>query len=379
MIVKKLILQNWRNFRAVNIDLAQRVFVAGPNASGKSNLLDVFTFLRDIAKAGGGLQKAVNDRGGISKLRCLAARQYPSVTLEVHVADNGTLWSYAIGLRQEARGYRQPILTYEKVMKGDQIILDRPNEEDRLDSLRLTQTHLEQINTNAAFRELARFFESTSYLHLVPQLLRHPEAFSGPGVPGDPFGKSLLEKIARTPAATKKARLKRIEEALRSAVPQLKELKEVKDETGIPHLEVLYEHWRPHGARQREDQFSDGTLRLLGFLWALLDGDSLLLLEEPELSLNAGIIRKLPGLMYRIQRQKKRQLIISTHSPDLLSDPGIGGEEVLLLTPSDEGTRVELASSNEEIRSLLEGGLTIADAALPKTIPHSLSQLDLFE
>lgn len=379
MIVKKLILQNWRNFRAVNIDLAQRVFVAGPNASGKSNLLDVFTFLRDIAKAGGGLQKAVNDRGGISKLRCLAARQYPNVTLEVHVADNGTLWSYAIGLRQEARGYRQPILTYEKVMKGDQIILDRPNEEDRLDSLRLTQTHLEQINTNAAFRELARFFESTSYLHLVPQLLRHPEAFSGPGVPGDPFGKSLLEKIARTPAATKKARLKRIEEALRSAVPQLKELKEVKDETGIPHLEVLYEHWRPHGARQREDQFSDGTLRLLGFLWALLDGDSLLLLEEPELSLNAGIIRKLPGLMYRIQRQKKRQLIISTHSPDLLSDPGIGGEEVLLLTPSDEGTRVELASSNEEIRSLLEGGLTIADAALPKTIPHSLSQLDLFE
>lgn len=379
MIVTRLILQNWRNFRAVNIDLAQRVFVAGPNASGKSNLLDIFTFLRDIAKAGGGLQKAVNDRGGISKLRCLAARQYPNVTLEVHIADNGTLWSYAIGIRQEARGYRQPILTHEKVMKGDQTILDRPNEDDKLDSLRLTQTHLEQINANAAFRDLARFFEATSYLHLVPQLLRHPEAFSGPGVPGDPFGKSLLEKIARTPAATKKARLKRIEEALRIAVPQLKELKEVKDETGIPHLEVLYEHWRPHGARQREDQFSDGTLRLLGFLWALLEGDSLLLLEEPELSLNAGIIRKLPGLMYRIQRQKKRQLIISTHSPDLLSDAGIGGEEVLLLTPSDEGTKVELASSNEEIRSLLEGGLTIADAALPKTIPPSLSQLDLFE
>src|SRR5438034_5566370 len=47
------------------------------------------------------------------------------------------------------------------------------------------------------------------------QLLRHPEAFSGPGVPGDPFGKSFLEKIARTPAGTRKARLKKIEEALR--------------------------------------------------------------------------------------------------------------------------------------------------------------------
>jgi predicted ATPase len=91
MIVKKLILRNWRNFRTADIELTQRVSVAGPNASGKSNLLDVFTFLRDIAKAGGGLQKAVNDRGGISKLRCLAARKNPDVALEVHVTDNGSL------------------------------------------------------------------------------------------------------------------------------------------------------------------------------------------------------------------------------------------------------------------------------------------------
>ena len=379
MIATRLILHNWRNFRAVDIELAPRVFIAGPNASGKSNLLDAFEFLRDIAKAGGGLQKAVNDRGGISKLRCLAARKYPDVELETHIIDNGTLWSYAIGIRQEARGYRQPLLTYERVMKGDQTILGRPDEGDKRDPERLTQTHLEQINANAKFRELGRFFEGIGYLHLVPQLLRHPEAFSGPGVPGDPFGKSFLEMVARTPTQTRKARLKRIESALRVAVPQLKELTDVKDETGIPHLEAVYEHWRPHGAKQREDQFSDGTLRLIGLLWSLLEGDSLLLLEEPELSLNAGIIRKLPGLMYRIQRQKRRQVIISTHSPELLSDPGIGGEEVLLLTPSDEGTRVELASSIEEVRDLLEGGLTIADAALPRTVPPSVSQLDLFE
>ena len=105
----------------------------------------------------------------------------------------------------------------------------------------------------------------------------------------------------------------------------------------------------------------------------------MLLLEEPELSLNSGIIRKLPALMYRIQRQKKRQILISTHSSDLLSDRGIGGEEVLLLTPSEEGTRVELASSIQEITDLLEGGLTVADAALPRTVPSEIPQLDLFE
>jgi len=379
MTITKLILRNWRNFLTVDVELEQRVFVAGPNASGKSNLLDVFAFLRDVAKAGGGLQKAVSERGGLSKLRCLAARKHPNVEVEVHVADNGTLWSYAIGIKQQTRGYRFPLLAYERVMRGDETILSRPNEDDKADVLRLSQTHLEQINANAKFRELVRFFESISYLHLVPQLLRHPEAFSGPGIPGDPFGKSFLEKVARTPEATRKSRLARIEAALRLAVPQLKELKHTKDEAGVPHLEAVYAHWRPHGARQREDQFSDGTLRMLGLLWSLLEGDSLLLLEEPEISLNAGIVRKLPGLMHRIQRQKRRQIIVSTHSPDLLSDPGIGGEEVLLLTPSNEGTNVELASSIDDVRDLLEGGLTIAEAALPKTVPSSLGQLDLFE
>ena len=105
----------------------------------------------------------------------------------------------------------------------------------------------------------------------------------------------------------------------------------------------------------------------------------MLLLEEPELSLNSGIVKNLPALMYRIQRQKKRQIMISTHSSDLLSDPGIGGEEVLLLTPDEEGTRVELASSDDDIRNLLEGGLTVADAVLPRTVPSHVSQLELFE
>ena len=72
MFVTRLILKNWRNFRSVDVELGLRVFVAGPNASGKSILLDVFTFLKDVAKPSGGLQNAVTERGGISKLRCLA-------------------------------------------------------------------------------------------------------------------------------------------------------------------------------------------------------------------------------------------------------------------------------------------------------------------
>lgn len=384
MIVTHLHLKNWRNFQSVDVKLGQRVFLVGPNASGKSNLLDAFRFLRDIAKPGGGLQEAVKDRGGLSKIRCLAARRWPNVELDVELADaaNGRpRWRYAIGIKQEPRGSRKPKLAYERVWDRDHQILARPDTSDEQDALRLTQTHLEQINANSKFREIAKFAETVLYLHVVPQLIRHPRTFSGPDLPGDPFGRSLMNRIGESREQTRRSRLSKIEAALRIAVPKLKALAYVIDEKegGIPHLEAVHEHWRPHGAKHRETEFSDGTLRLIGFLWSLLEGDSPLLLEEPELSLNAAIVRKLPALIHRLTRKKKRQVIVSTHSAELLSDKGIGSEEVMLLIPTQDGTNVEPASGVADIRNLLEGGLSIGEAALPRIEPFGSEQLLLFK
>ncbi len=384
MLVRHIKLKNWRNFRSVDVALGERVFLAGPNASGKSNFLDAFRFLRDISTPGGGLQKAVSDRGGLSKIRCLAAREHPDVEIGIELRDSangGVDWKYEIGIKQQARGYRSPFLAYEKVWNAGEVVLDRPDGLDKSDEALLTQTHLEQISSNRKFRPVARFLESVRYLHLVPQLVRHSDEYSGPGVTGDPFGRNFLELVARTPKKVRGSRLKKIEAALLVAVPQIKALTLVQ-EIGTPHLEADYKHWRATGAKQREDQFSDGTLRLIGLLWAMLEGDALLLLEEPELSLNSGIVSKLPALFHKVQREKKklsRQIILSTHSGDLLSDRGIGAEEVLVLTPGPEGTSVEVASSIRAVVDLLDSGLTIAEAVLPRTIPANIHQLSFFE
>jgi hypothetical protein len=69
--------------------------------------------------------------------------------------------------------------------------------------------------------------------------------------------------------------------AIRGA--SLKELELWRDVRGTPHLRGKYEHWRPQGAWQTEEQFSDGTLRLMGLLWISLAGGGPSLLEEPEL------------------------------------------------------------------------------------------------
>jgi len=369
-------LENWRNFTVVGVDLQRRVFLFGPNASGKSNFLDVFRFLHDIVSVGGGFQEAVRRRGGVSRLRCLAARRYSDIVIWCHIGgeENLSAWQYMLRFSQD--NLQRPVVKEERVIRGGSEVLKRPNEDDKKDPERLTQTHLEQVNVNREFRDVANFLASIRYLHIVPQLVREPDRSVGRR--NDPYGGDFLEQIARTAENTQKARLRRIREALRVAVPQLSELELYRDARGTPHLRGKYEHWRPKGAWQSEVDFSDGTLRLMGLLWAALGGGGPLLLEEPELSLHPDVIRYIPQMFARIQRRTGRQVLISTHSTDLVGDEGIGLDEMLLLQPGSEGTSLTPAKEISEVVALLDGGVNLAEAVIPRTRPRNVEQLALF-
>jgi len=374
--LKSIRLANWRNFQHVNVPLSRRVFLIGPNASGKSNLLDAIRFLHDLVAVGGGLQSALTKRGGISKLRCLAARQYSdiSVAVETDASEDGQNWQYELVLNQDSQ--RRGVIKREMVTHGAVKILSRPNEDDRADPERLTQTSLEQLQANQKFRAIAAFFAQIRYLHIVPQLVREPDR--SVGRIDDPYGGDFLEQIAKTQPRTQRARLRRIQRALSVAVPQLNSLELTRDERGTPHLRGNYQHWRPKGAWQTEEDFSDGTLRLLGLLWAVLDGSGPLLLEEPELSLHTEVIRQIPQLFARLQRRSGRQIITSTHSATLIDDTGVGIDEVVVLQPTDEGTTVQLAAQVQDVKALLDDGLSLGEAVMPHTRPEMVEQLMLF-
>jgi len=374
MKFRKLVLKNWKNFSTAEVEIPDRLFLVGPNASGKSNFLDAFRFLRDLASSGGGFQQAVARRGGVTAIRCLAARRYPDIEIEVELEADSGRWGYQIAWSQDQQ--RRPQLKKERVLRHGQVLLDRPNHEDSADPARLTQTFLEQVNVNRQFRDVATFFASIRYLHIVPQLVREPDR--SVGRVNDPFGGDFLEQVAKTPEKTRKAWLRHIQKALKIAVPQLANIELWRDVRGTPHLRGKYEHWRPQGAWQTEEQFSDGTLRLMGLLWAVLEKGGPLLLEEPELSLHPEVVRVLPQMLARVQRRTGRQIFLSTHSPDLLRDEGIGLDEVLLLLPGREGTEVHTAASHQDIGPLLTGGQSLADAVIPKTRPEQVVQLTLF-
>jgi predicted ATPase len=386
MYVSRLKLTNWKNFSNVDVQLAQRTFIVGPNASGKSNLLDVLRFLRDVAREGGGLQEAVRLRGGLSKIRCLFARApRTDVEIEIEICETDKKepsWKYALGLTQKGGGAvteTRAIIRYEKVWKNGELIRNRPDEPDKRDDELKHYTHLEQPTANSDFRELADFFKAIDYQHIIPQIIRNPQSFQNKGSTEEFYGRDLFDKMSKMNKKVRDSQLKKIESALKSAVPHLKNLSLEKDKMGVPHLQAIYEHWRPHGARQNEEQFSDGTLRMIGLFYSMLNGLQPLLLEEPELSLHSGVVNRLAELIHFMQKRKsgKRQVILSTHSYDLLNNKGITAEEIIVLKPASEGTTASNAVTLDEVRTLLESGLSAAEVVLPLTEAPGIDQLTL--
>lgn len=372
----RLKLTNWRNFKNAECSLAARAFFVGPNASGKSNLLDAFRFLLDLAPDGG-LAGAVQRRHGVSSLRCLEATRTSDVGIEVDVGDDEkpARWTYEI--RFNARKGEVPAVRRERVLGNGKTLLNRPTRFDENDPTLLTQTHLQQIQQNKDFRELAEFLRSTRYLHLVPQIVRHRAA---QGLKDDPYGSDFLLRIKQTPKRTRDALLKRLNDGLRIAVPQFDGLAYEDDDEGRPHLFAKYHHWRAQPVGQSEAHFSDGTLRLLGLLWAAGEKEpGPLLLEEPELSLHDAIIEQLVPMLTKMQRRSGRQLLVTTHSEVLLNAPGIGLHEVHRLVPTDNGTLVETAIDNEELKAMVDKGVDVGSAILPKARPQGIEQLSLFD
>ena len=392
MIITRLKLENWRNFTEVDVPLRDRAFIIGPNASGKSNLLDAIRFLRDVAKRdGGGLQAAVRRRGGVRQLRSLSSHTSSGVCIEAHLsrdADEPVEWVYRLAFTVERSGNHRILVQEETVQHNGETLLRRPDRDDKNDTERLTATALEQINVNQPFRAVAEFFDEVTYLHLMPQMVRHGAEIGGNRLENDPFGQGFLERIAATDSKTCQSRLSKIATALSHIVPQLKEIVFERDATtGRPHLKARFDNWRANDVWQREDQFSDGTLRLIGLFWSLLERGGLLLLEEPEISLNRDIILRLPGLIYDLSRparrrrggarhSERRQVILTTHSSDLLCDGGIDGSEVLYITHGKDGSTVQSMANDPGMRKVLQAGVMPGEIA-PMRGPGYQLPLDL--
>ncbi len=376
MRVARLELRNWRNFTAVIVPLQMRTFLVGPNASGKSNLLDALRFLKELAEDGGGLQRAAAERrGGLKSIRSLHARDKTDIEIDVEVlaADGATL-SYNLVLAETKA--RVPIVRRERFKRTIALPTDEVDRDaTREDVEEQTQTWLEQRSKNRVFRELVQFLASIEYSHVVPQVVREQRRPSERSRRHDPYGSDLIENMATTGAKDRNRRLKIINHCLAGVLPNLVSVDVARDKAGHPHLLGRYKHWRKPTAKQGEDQFSDGTLRLLGLLWSLTGAGGPILLEEPEISLHEHAVRMLPAVLHRAATHSGRQIIVSTHSEAMLNDPGIEPREIVQLEATHEATSVRLGSDITILRELAAAGQPFGAELVGMTKPPDVQLL----
>jgi major membrane immunogen (membrane-anchored lipoprotein) len=334
-------LGNWKNFREVDVRVPDRLFLVGANASGKSNFMDALRFLKGVA-IGGGLKEAVRLRGGGVLLKNWAAPAHEPIYIQVEVVDENKFWTYSLSFvvtqdtsEMTEREVDMVQVVYEYASCDGQVLLSLPDDESYRSSKRSTYAALSTNRFRSYAHSLVEFLDSvTSEYDCV-------KVFSEIGAPSMGPLESKLELI---------------EEAFRELVPNFKPLtallRSIKDKnyfgSGGPF-------------------FSKGTYQLFGLLWEALTGKGTLLLENPESYLHQTVVEKLPFVLRKLNTD--RQLIISTHSPRLLQDEGIGLNEVLVFIPSavESVTRVVPASKLENVRALVEGGHTIGEAVMPIT------------
>jgi len=378
MMISRLIVKNWKNFKSVDIPLSARTFIMGPNGIGKSNLLDALRFLADIARPDGGLSFALHARGGLEKIKFAAAKKKELVELEIHLADSlliGTYYRYSLGITSGPSG--SPLLAYERIRKSGELILD-VDDSDFLAQTRLETAHSGISSDLIDLKEIAYFLGSISYLNFNPMLLRLQFPFPPADIPGDPFGRKILQRVAEMPEDKRENKIRVIEDTLKMAMPQMPKLRFSPGKSARPDLEGTFDIGRPR-AKFNIDQISDGTLAAFAILWSFLEDGPLMLLENPEAYLNPETIHQMCYILYiGSALGRKKQLIMSTHSSEFLKDKitPIAIKEIILLAAGSykEGTLAVSASSVPAMVDDMESGMSADEVVM-----EYAGSLDLME
>ena len=396
--ISKVWARNFRSIEYAELELGPLTVLVGPNASGKSNLLDILGFLADAVRYG--LETAITRRGGIDSI----GRKSPTGRVlgpEIgfqYVSSGGTL-EYSVALARRGKGEYRVKREYARMEPADSGVapfefeianrrITKPNLKrilKRAESARsegeehlasragfinqlmeeLSDQDLYLMSAVASQNPLTLVFSLTmsspvdlgdpSFLlrssllrarerlgyiglyHIFPNSLRDPQkvAESHPLAAG---GENLASAL-RDMLQKKNRFLPDLKAALTFAVPGVRDIRVTR--AGSYYV-VELNHERDGGSTKGSwfdlSQESDGTIRLLAMLTTLFQdpAPSLIGLEEPELAIHPGAMAVLSDTMQ--EAALRGQVLVATHSPDLINLLPI--ESIRAVTAEDGSTRV---------------------------------------
>ncbi len=358
-MITSLRLKDFKNFVDETLHVGPFTVIVGANASGKSNIRDAFRFLHGVgrgyslAEIAGGKHEAgwKPIRGATNEMvRFQAGAEISELdrfSLEVEMKSDRQALSYLelgdniryrIDVCPEDSSGGLSIADEELWSDSEEIyttkIFDEPNTllNRSKPALCLVPSILRDIGHAAgpladvlaiysqADRRsqgatgVARRLNSMRFFDFKPDHMREP-AFPGQTTLGDngEYLPVVLRKIC-----TDQKRKAILTSWLRELTPMdVKDFEFPDDPSGRIHLVIC----EANGAKVSANCASDGTLRFLALLAALLGNDSALIyfFEEIENGLHSSRLHLLVELIERVTSDGTKQVVATTHSPEMLS------------------------------------------------------------
>jgi predicted ATPase len=367
--VQRVILRNFKSIGFCDVRLGALTFLVGPNGAGKSNFLDALHLVRDALN--GSLDNALNERGGLNDVRRRSSGHpnHFGIRLEFMLPDGRTgHFAFNVGALRD-RGYE--VQTEECVLdgigKGPFYRIERGTVRDTSESTfpSITSDRLALVAASGltVFRPVFDALSSMSVYNLNPKLMRELQK-PQEGRLLKPAGENIasvhghLERVGSDQIAV-------IQEYLQTVVPMVHGV----ERRQVGPMETLEFKQDMAGAKHPwrflAQNMSDGTLRALGILVALFQGNrdyspSLVGIEEPETALHPAASGALREALERASRHT--QVIVTSHSPDLLDDASIPPDSVLSVVA--EGGETQIAPLDQASRDALRRRLFSAGELL---------------
>lgn len=343
--IRRLRLKNYRSVAACDLALGDLTFLVGPNGSGKSNVVDSLRFVSQALNEN--LDNALRQRGGNAEVR-RRSNGHPThftIALEADLHGMAMTYEFSIGSAKD-KGYRV-------IQEKCRIRTAEFGSEDAHFSLRdgsMTDTSMSAYPrvqhdrlALVAFSGLEDFRPLFDGLTGIEVFSPSPDSMRLPQTPdpGDTLHRdasNIASVIGRLEAESPAVK-ERIQDYLSSIVPGIHSVR--REAAGA--WETLSFQQDVKGARHAwqfpATSVSDGTLRSLAILTAMLDtageSPSPIGIEEPETALHPAAA----GVLLDSIRDaaESRQIIVTSHSPDLLDSESIQPDE-LLAVRSVQGT-----------------------------------------
>ena len=365
--ITRVIVKRFRSFPSVVLDMGNPIFVVGRNGSGKSNLSDVFAFVAEAMTSP--LQAVLDRKGGIAAVRNRSSVKSapPNMGLAFELGSfngvDGGRYAFEVKALPNYgfRIVREQCLVRKK--DGSRWWFDRAdtwqsNADGLTPALEPTALALPLVGGDERFAPIFKVLGGMRVYSIEPAKLREMQDPDS-GVALKPDGSnaaSVLQELMRGEKDKAQELRGEIYSFLEAIVPETKSV--VPKKHGNKLSMSFSQEWGP-GKKLSFDAFnmSDGTLRSLGLIMAVFQkpSPSVLVIEEPEATIHPGALGAVLDLIHRAS--KTMQVMVTTHSPDLLDAKWLTEENLRIVSWQGGASHLSLPSeaTRQAIRSHLMG------------------------